>query len=771
MNQTPQGGASRRAAEKVPVPQNAVTPTIRRRAVAVVVVMLLMFSAVIYNLVVLQIVETEKYRSMATNQQLSDEEITPARGNIYDANMKLLAQSATVWTVTASPRDMNKAGTDITLVANKLAEVLELDAADVLEKLSDTASNYKLIKYKIEKPLADEINSWIAEYNKDAAHKETQIAGITLLQDTKRYYPYGSFASTIIGFVNVDGDGLSGLEYYYNEELSGTPGRVVRAKNALGYDMPVGDYSAEYDPTQGHSLVLTVDETIQHAAEKYLLAAVEEHNADQGGVCVVMNVKTGAILAMTTMRRGGAYDLNDPYTVVDPVALEEIAAITDDEARKTARQKAQQAQWRNKAVADAYEPGSVFKVVTASAALDSGVATLNTSFTCTGSIQVGGWTMKCAHYPSAHGSQNFYQGLNNSCNPYYIQLGQSMGVHTFCQYVEGFGFGEKTGVDLPSESAGFVYTEAQMGITELSSCSFGQSTSVTPIQMLTAICAAVNGGYLMQPYIVSQVLDEESNIISTTQPTVKRQVVSEETSATICSLLEESVSTGSNQRAKVSGYHVGGKSGTSQKLTTDLELRLYVSSFAAFAPADDPEIAVLVMLDEPHSPSGSYYGGTLAGPVCSNILGEVLPYLGIDTQYTEEELAVLNLNVPSLLGNTPSAAQATLNGVGFNTKVVGSGTEVTYQFPAAGTKMPRQSTVILYTDAGATGTLVTVPDTAGKSMSVVKEMIKAVGLNIETTGMADGTNVQAVKQSINAGEQVELGTLVSVEFYDNTITD
>lgn len=745
-----------------------VTRSMKRRAVAVACVMLLLFGAVVTNLVKYQIINTEEYRAKATGQQLRDEKIVPSRGNIYDSEMNLLATSATVWTVTASPRDMAKANTNLNDVAFRLAEILDLDTADLLEKFQDSDSNYKMVKRQIEKPLADEINNWIAEYNAEESHKGCKIAGIYLTQDSKRYYPYGNLASTVIGFVNVDGDGLAGLEYYYNDTLAGVPGRKVSAKNALGYDMPVGDYEAEYDAQDGNSLVLTINEFVQQSADKHLAAAIAEHNVANRGVCIVMDVNTGAVLAMSTM---GDYDLNDPYTISDKELAAEIDAIPDEEQRNAARSAARQAQWRNKAIADSYEPGSVFKVVTAAGALDSGKATLETSFGCSGSYNIAGTTMRCAH-TEGHGMQNFYAGLNNSCNPYYIQLGQRMGSEVFCQYLQGFGFGQKTGIDLPSETAGSVYPLERMGPVELASSSFGQSSSVTPLQMITAVSAAVNGGYLMQPYIVSQVLDENGNIISTTKPVVKRQVISEETSAELADLLYQSVETGSNTKARVAGYKVGGKSGTSQKLNTDQALELRIASFVAFAPADDPQIAVLVMLDEPHSPTGSSYGGRLAAPVCGNVLAEVLPYLGIDTHYTEEQLAVKDLRVANLLGRTPSEAQVELNGVGFNYKIVGSGTTVTYQYPAAGTYIPRQSTVILYTDEGAAGTMVTVPNVAGKTVAMAREMLRAAGLNLDAGSALDSdTLLTADSQSIAEGEQVEMGTVIAVSFSNASATD
>lgn len=750
-------------------PANTVTTTMIIRAAIVLFVALVAFGIIIYRLVQLQLVDEKGYQEMAEAQQLRDETITPNRGTIYDANMKELAKSSTAWTIEASPRDMKKADTDINFLSMKLAEILQVDQVAVLEKLQKTESNYQLIKRQIDKPTADVLRGFIKDYNDDKNNKETPIVGITIRQDSKRYYPYGSFASTIMGFTNVDGDGVAGLELVYNETLKGVPGRVLAAKNALGYDMAGQNYEARYEPVQGSGLVLTIVEGIQHALEKYLSAAVTTHNVTQRGVAIVMSPKTGAIYAMATMPD---YDLNTPFVISDPNIQAQVDAIANEEERTKAKGEALWAQRRNKAVQDIYEPGSVFKVVTASAAIDSGSANLSTSFSCSGAFTVvqGLKPMRCAQ-AGGHGTLNFAQGLDNSCNPYYIQLGQRMGKSVFCNYLQGFGFMEKTGIDMEDEGRSQVYTEETMGVMELASSSFGQSSTVTPISMITALAAAVNGGNLVQPHVVSQIIDPDGNVIKTMTPQIKRQVISAETSKTICKLLEDSVNqpNGHGKNAIVSGYRVGGKSGTSQKLASgDEEAR--IASFFGFAPANDPEIIVLMLFDEPNSPTNSSYGGRIVAPEVANVIREAVMYLGIEPQYTEEELKVVDISTPNTVGQSVSDAQGALNQLGFASKIEGSGGVVTYQYPAANTSLPRTSTVILYTDENAVGAKVVVPDVTTKPVSFAKQLLSEAGLNIKVTG-PDGKspNIVAATQNIPAGAEVEKGTLITVNFHDTTI--
>jgi len=767
-------------------PKSAVTRSMRVRAALMAGLFVFVgFGAVIYNLYQLQIVQHEELATRAENQQLADEMIVPNRGVIYDSDMKVLARSNRVWTVVASPRDMAKSETDINMVAEQLAVLLEMEKQDILERLQKTDSNYQRLKRRVEKPVADAITAWITEYNETDKGKDNPIVGITLEQDAKRYYPYQTLASTVIGFVNADGDGVLGLEHYYNDLLKGTAGRVVGMKNAWGYDLPNASYEAAYDAQDGYGLVLTLNTSIQSTLEKYLQNAVDQYHVENRAVGIVMDVNTGAIYAMATMPD---YNLQDPYTISNAELAAQIDAIEDDEARANARYTAQWAQWRNKAVSDLYYPGSVFKTITASAALDSGAATLATSHTCHGSIEVAGIRMRCAH--TNHGTLDFFGGLDGSCNPYFVTLGQRMGAQTFCDYMQAFGFYEKTGIDMDDEGTTQYVPLERMGPVELASCSFGQTTSTTPLQMITAASAAINGGYLVQPHVLKQILDADGNLIRNMEPEVKRQVISSETSETMRELLVRSVNLtnekgqfiGGNATGRVPGYSAGGKSGTSQRhQSRGDEEQTYYSSYWGFAPGDDPKIAVLVMLDTPHDERGTYYGGRLAAPVVQNVLDEALQTLGIPKQYSESELALAEITVPDVVTNGQTAGQPVntasgkLREAGLNVDISRvTGDTVLYQYPAAGTSVPRQSTVILYsedrTDGG--GDLVTVPDLADLGYDSVCSTLRSQGLNIRERGViGGGKNIIAVEQSIPADTQVEMGTIVEVTFHNTQMLD
>lgn len=753
----------------------------RLRAVFLSCLLILVgFGIVAGRIFYLQFIIGDDYRARAAAQQLADTEITPKRGAIYDADMNELARSVTVWNVVASPSSMAEANTNIAMVSRQLAEILGITSEEIMEKLAQTDSSYQVIQKKVEKPVADAIREWMSAYNETEAAETSPIVGITLEEDAKRYYPYGSFASHLIGFTSTDGYGLTGLELYYNETLEGTAGRVITAQTAWG-DLVEDEYSVEYPAEDGNSIVLTISQNIQSVTEKYLSAAVKEHNVANRGVAIVMNVKTGAILAMATMPD---FDLMDPYTLNDEALAAEIAAIADETEQTTARRNAQNEMWRNKAVSEVYEPGSVFKVVTASAALDSGTANLNTTHTCIGYETVLDTKFRCAE-TSGHGTLNFAAGINYSCNPYYITLGLNMGAHTFCSYLQAFGFYEKTGIDAAAEVKSVVVSEENMSQVALASSAFGQTSTVTPIEMITAFAAAVNGGKLVEPYVVQTVLDADGNVVSEHETVVKRQVISEEVSETIRYLLEGTVDkelgaslgyTSHNTAAKVDGYRVGGKSGTSQKQSVtegNEDDSLRIASFCGFAPADDPEIAVLVVLDEPHS--WSEYGGSLAGPVVSSILGEALPYLGFEPQYTEEELANRDVTVPTLNGegeNEFSKAQRKLNDLGLSFYVVGEeGANVVSQFPEAGTKVARGSTIILYTEA-VEQTMTTVPNLTGLTLSQVENTLEAKHLNLRVEGTTStGSSVVAAAQDLAADTEVAIGTVVTVTFHDTSVTD
>lgn len=727
---------------------NKVTNSMRMRALFIVGCFLIFCCAITFNMFDIQILRYEEYKAKASSIQLKDTEISPKRGTIYDINMKVLAQSATVWTVFVSPAESDESQHQ--RIAEKLEEILEVDRQTVLDKLKKTSSYYEIIKYKVDKPLADEIRQFC---------EDEDIVGVNLVEDYKRYYPYGSFAATILGFCGTDNQGLSGLESYYDEELTGVHGRIISAKNGWGLDMGY-EYEELNEAQNGYSLVTTIDETIQHFLEKRLSSKVEEYNVQCRGVGIVMNVKTGAILGMAVKPD---YDPNTPFEIYDPEVAQAIELITDETEKNNAISQARQDQWRNKAVSDLYEPGSVFKIVTASAALDSGSATLNSSYYCKGYVNVGGWTIKC-NETSGHGHLTFTQALINSCNPSFINMAQTMGADTFVDYFEAFGLSEKTGIDLPGEQKSITYTHETMNETSLASNSFGQTFKVTPIQMLTAVATAVNGGQLVQPHIVSKLIDDNGNTVKDLTPNVKRQVISEETSKLICNMLLENGTTGNAKHSYVAGYRVGGKSGTSQKLDTEMEDD-YIASYVGVAPCDDPEIAILIFFDEPRT--YTYYGGQLSGPVVGDLMGEILPYLGIEPQYTEAELADVSVTVPSVEGKNVTDARVSLQRSGFTVKVMGSGDTVISQFPSNYMKIKKGGVVVLYTDAEMENVMVTVPSLVGSSASSARSTLTGLGLNMDTSGVPESSSSAVVTaQSIQSGDKVPLGTTIELTLSD-----
>lgn len=594
-------------------------PLMRRRARFLAAVLAVVcFGGLLVRLFILQVLDPQGYAARAADQQLRGATLPAARGEILSADGTLLATSETCWTIRAAPREL--ADELVEPAARALSEILDIDYEETLEKLSQRTSNDCLLSRRVDRETADAVREWCTV-------NDTQ--GIQIRQDTKRVYPQGDFMGGILGFTDVDNAGLWGLELQYNEELTGQDGQILTAKNAWGYDMPT-HYQTLVDAVPGQTLTLTIDSNIQHWLESAMDAAVREHNVVQRGVGIVMDVQTGAILAMTSQPD---YDPNTPRQIINEEVRAQVDALTGEE-RSAALQEAQQTQWRNKAISDLYEPGSVFKLITAAAALDSGVCQPDDTFVCAGKINVAGTWFRCAN-GHVHGVETFAQGLAVSCNPCFIQIGARLGKENFCKYFEAFGLREGTGIDLPGEvKRSEYYTADRMGPVELASCSFGQSSKVSYLQMLTAVCAVVNGGNLMQPYVVQRITDPDGTVVQEVEPTVKRRVISEETSATMCTLMEGVVTDGTGTHAAVNGYFVGGKSGTSQKLDSENE-GARISSFVAVAPIDEPRLAVLVCLDEPHSWTTS--GGTLSGPVCAEVLQKALPYLGIEPQVEMDE--------------------------------------------------------------------------------------------------------------------------------------
>ena len=668
-------------------PRRVLTPSLDRHIrgrirVFAAVVAVVCFGGLLVRLFVLQILDPDNYADRAAGQQLRDTTLPAARGEIISADGVVLATSKTCWTIRASPRELDDA--IVEPAARALSEILELDYDATLEKLSQRSSNDCLLRRRVDADMANAVRTWCAENG---------ARGIQVLQDTKRVYPEGDFMGCLLGFTDVDNQGLWGLELAYDEPLTGQNGVILTAKNAWGYDMPT-HYSTLQEAVPGSSLTLTIRDDIQHYLESALCAAVEEHNVASRAVGIVMDVNTGAVLAMSTKPD---YDPNNPRVIVDETVRARVNALTGEE-RSAALQTAQQAQWRNKAISDLYEPGSVFKLITCSAALDTGAVTRNTTFVCAGKIGVAGTTFRCAN-GHIHGSETVAQGLAVSCNPCFIQIGARLGKENFCKYFEAFGLRTATGIDLPGEiKRSEYYTADRMGPVELASCSFGQSSKVSYLQMITAVCAVVNGGKLMQPYVVQTITDADGQVTYQAQPTVKAQVIKEETSAVMRELMEGVVTSGTGRNAAVAGYRVGGKSGTSQKLDSENE-RARIASFVAVAPIENPQIAVLVCLDEPHSWTTS--GGALSGPVCAEVLQKSLPRLGIEPSYNEEEQKKYFTTVPDVTGWRTAAAGQKLAEYSLTADVLGEGERVQSQYPAAGTSVRKNSAIQLDT----TGTL------------------------------------------------------------------
>ena len=568
------------------------------------------FAGLIARLYWLQLAAGDWYTRRALGQQLRDTVVPADRGRIYSADGVLLAANSSCWTLRASPREMP--ADKLELAAHGLAQILELDEAALLEKFRDRASNDCLLRYRVERSMADAVRDFC---------EENSITGIRINQDSKRWYPQGEFLASVLGFTNVDNAGVSGLELKYNEQLTGQNGVVLTAVNAWGYTLEQS-YETEQFPVEGSSLWLTIDANIQHYLENALNYAVQEHHVAARAVGIVLDVNTGAVLAMSTTP---AYDPNQPRILYDEAARAAVDALSGEQ-RAAALQLAQQTQWRNKAVSDLYEPGSVFKLITCAAALDAGAVSKNSTFYCGESISVAGTRFHCANH-KRHGTQTVTQALENSCNQSFIQIGARLGKEAFCDYFAAFGLREPTGIDLPAEpKKSLYYTADRMGPVELASCAFGQSSKISYLEMAAAVCAVVNGGKLMQPYLVSDILAPDGTVLEHRDPVCKQQVIQPETSAVMREMMEAVVLYGGGRNAQISGYRVGGKSGTSQKLdSTDEKAR--IASFVAVAPIDDPQFLCLVCLDEPHSWTTA--GGSLSAPVCAEVLEQTLVYKGV----------------------------------------------------------------------------------------------------------------------------------------------
>ena len=722
-----------------------------RALIAVALLLVFGFGTDIIRLFYLQVVKGEELKTKAESQQLSDTEISADRGIIYDCNYNVLAESASAWLVYVNPSKI-KDDTQRRLISTTLAKTLKLDEKRVYEKISNSDYSYVKIQGKIEYTEKTLISSFI---------KDNDLYDIVNIDpDTKRYYPYSNFASTIIGFTGAEDSGRAGLELMYNDSLSGVAGRVITAKDAWNSAMS-SNYETTYDPKQGTSLVLTLDKTIQHYLEKGLSQAVIDNDATSA-YGIVMEVETGAVLAMATLPD---YDLNLPTVITDKEVLKELSKIKDEEKYDLAYNEKIYSMWRNKAVSDTYEPGSVFKVFVAAAALEEGLVTPDYCFSCSGSIRVADNVLHC-HKTSGHGNQTLAEGLMNSCNPFFVTIGQKLGSERFYKYFEAFGFTQETDVDLPGEATPVkdvtYHSLENMGISQVSSSSFGQTFQVSAMQMITGVSAIANGGNLMQPYVVKSMLDEDGNTVFEAEPTVKRSVVSQSTSEAVLAMMEKVVSEGTGKNAYVPGYRVAGKTGTSEKLTVDGE---YIASFVGCAPADDPKIAVLIVIDEPQG--YVHGGGAIAAPVAGRVIEETLKYMNIDPVYSAKELSQLNGVTPDVNSMSVEKAKATLKNKGFTARIIGNGESVVSQYPLKGQNIPLDGVVILYTEKEISNTTATVPDLTGLSISSANEKAVNAGFNIKISGASLDSEVVSYRQSIDAGTQTELGATITVYFKTN----
>lgn len=730
----------------------------QRTAILILLILVLGFGAAVLRLTYLTTIQSSELQESAVDLQLADTTVSAKRGTIYDANGNVLAESASVWQVVMSPVNF-KNDKQRQAAAKGLSEIFDLEYNDVLDDTKQQ-SHYVVVKRRIESDEREKVLELI-----DTLKKDYSCSGvIQLLDDYKRYYPKNSLASSVIGFTGSDDQGLEGIEYEYDSYLSGTPGRIITAQNARGTDMPFR-YEQNVESEDGNNVYLTIDETIQSICEKYMQKGVEDNNVLNKGVCIAMDVNTGAILAMVTT---DGYDLNNPY---------ELSAKDKKKIKSTPKKKQAEAEsaalsnmWRNKAVADTYMPGSVFKMCVASAALEENLVNEKTSFTCTGSISVEGETIHCSNI-SGHGTQNFVEVISNSCNPAFIQIGQMLGAGKFRQYYQGFGFSDKTGIDLPGEAEDSFWKEGKMGGVDLAVASFGQNFTITPIQMITACAAVSNGGYVVQPHVVSKITDSKGNVIKTVDKKVKRQVISDDTSKKMNEYLEYNTERQGAAAGYISGYKVAGKTGTTEKRgVTKVESSFsedYISSFCGYAPADDPQIAMLVFFDTPDG--DAYYGSQVSSPVFINIMSEVLPYLDVKTSYTDEELGYVDASAGDYTGVSVDEAKTAVEADGFTATVKGNGSTVISQIPTVSSGLQKGGSIVLYTDSDSQSETVSVPSLIGLSPDEVNDVASAYGLNVSFSGATTSSGTSS-SQNIEAGTSVSPGTVITVSFADSSST-
>ncbi len=729
-----------------------------RSFVLMILMGVVMFVLLFFRLFDLQITRHEELQGKAVNQQTRRTVVTANRGTIYDAGGNILAISSSAETIILSPLEIDNAVNDTEdpvswtkeSLAAGLAEILGKDASAIRKRMDNVKSQYEVIQLRADEDTAAKVRSYV---------DENKIAGVHLVADTKRYYPYGSLAAQVIGFVGDENTGLYGLEAYYEKELEGQSGLVISSKDQAENDM-LYTYEQYFAAKNGSDLTLTLDTTIQYYLEKGIESMVDKFSAANGASGIVMDAKTGGILAMASYPN---YDLNDFLTVSDQTLQERI------ERGESTVADMQLLQWRNKALNDTYEPGSTFKILTLSAALEEGVVDKTTTVNCGGSVNISGYTIHCSN-KNGHGLQTLVQSVGNSCNPAFINYGLRIGNEKFYEYMRSFGLMNTTGIDLGGEAVGVFAADSSFTQLDLACYAFGQNFTVTPLALIAAQAACVNGGYLHTPYLVERIADSDGNVTYRHDDTPVRQVISEQTSATVRECLEYVVASGTGKNGQVAGYRIGGKTGTADKgQTGDV-----VVSFLCFAPADDPQVIMLITMDTPSRATGTYVsGGNMVAPTASTVMAEILPYLGVEPSYSAEELLGMDTTVPNVIGMSVEEAKAKLKDRALSYKIVGDGETITDQTPAGGAIIPGKSSVILYVGEEKSTDKCVVPHLIGKTPSEANTTATAAGLLIRFSGTtgSESSSVRVLSQSIDEGTEVEAGTVITVQLGDTSVTD
>lgn len=774
--------------------QKRATAGMVKRALVVLCFFFLISTVLVVSLFKLQVLKYDEYQRRVLDQMTVETTVNPSRGNIYDTNGNLLATNKTVWLVFISPHDIAlmkknaekayedakaEGGTVLAkwkenklaqaymnideIIAEYLSKVLNVEYSFVMEKSGFVNRRYEVMERNIEKETADLVRAFIDEYGlTDQIH---------LVASSKRYYTCESLASHVIGFTNSDGIGIYGIEKTYNNIMEGTSGKYITAQDARSGDMAF-EYETYIEAENGYNIVTTLDIYIQHELENQLKAALNDSKANDRVCGIVMDVKTGAILAMATASN---FNLNDPYTLDDISQSKLLGYVQGTKEYTDKYYELLYSMWNNKAVTNLYEPGSTFKIITTAMAFEEDAVKTTDRFFCSGSLKVEGYGRPIGcHRIVGHGSISFAEGLQQSCNPTLMTIAARLGRERFYHYFLAFGYAGKTGIDLPGEATPIYHPYSGFNTVELAVYSFGQTFKTTPIQQITAIAAVANGGYLVTPHVMKEIVDNDGNVIESFDTEVKRQVVSEETCKIITQILEEGVSgNGGAKNAYVKGYRVAAKTGTSQKRDKLDEFggdTLRVGSCVAYAPADDPQIAVIIVVDEPSS--GSVYGSVVAAPYVSNLLNLVLPYMGIEPQYTEKELKSMEVSISNYVGSTVDNAIADLGWRGIKYEIIGSGDTITSQIPKSGSTISKDTgKLLLYTGNEEPKNKITVPDVLGKTAEAANRMIVNLGLNIKIDGASGGEGATVISQSPSAGEVVPVGTVVTIELRHLNVTD